>query len=152
MAHRDDDTPYIVIERRSGGFGGLLLGILIGAGLGILFAPRSGEETRAELRSGMRRFRKQAEDTMQTVQDSVADTFDAVRQNVTERVEAARDAFDAGRQAARETREEMERRVREARARARAGIQAARRPPASHSLGGGAPGADSSATESGLGD
>jgi len=32
------------------GFGGFLLGALVGAGLGVLFAPKSGKETRQELK------------------------------------------------------------------------------------------------------
>lgn len=35
---------------KKGGFGKLLAGVAIGAGLGILFAPKSGKETRAELK------------------------------------------------------------------------------------------------------
>ncbi len=38
-------------ERRSGGFGKFLTGVAIGVGLGILFAPKSGEETRKELKA-----------------------------------------------------------------------------------------------------
>lgn len=32
------------------GFGGFLFGALVGAGIGVLFAPKSGKETRAELK------------------------------------------------------------------------------------------------------
>lgn len=35
---------------RKSGFGKLVAGIAIGAGLGVLFAPKSGEETRKELK------------------------------------------------------------------------------------------------------
>ena len=46
-----NDVPYIVIERDGGGqIGGFLVGALLGAGLALLFAPKSGEETQAELR------------------------------------------------------------------------------------------------------
>ncbi len=38
-------------ERR--GLGGFFLGALVGAGLGVLFAPKSGKETRAELKEKM---------------------------------------------------------------------------------------------------
>lgn len=129
MSHHDDN-PYIVIERRGGGVGAFLLGTLIGAGVALLFAPRTGEETRAEIRTGVRRLRDRAEESVRTVQDAVAQTLDSVRSNVAERLDVARDAFEAGRQAARETREEMERRVRETRERVRAGVEAARRAPA----------------------
>jgi len=128
MSHHDD--PYIVIERRSGGIGAFLLGALVGAGVALLFAPRSGEQTRAEIRTGVRRLRERAEDTVRNVQDAVSQTLDTVRSGVSDRLDAARDAFEAGRQAARDTRDDVERRVRETRDRVRAGVEAARRPPA----------------------
>ncbi|MDB4887583.1 MAG: hypothetical protein JWN79_3021, partial [Gemmatimonadetes bacterium] len=44
MHHHDhDDEPYIVLEKHSGGVGNLLRGVLSGAGVALLFAPRSGE-------------------------------------------------------------------------------------------------------------
>ena len=46
MRHHHDDEPYIVIEKHSGDTGSLLLGVLIGAGIALLFAPGSGRETR----------------------------------------------------------------------------------------------------------
>ena len=41
--HHDDDEPYVVIEK-SGGMGSFFLGLAIGAGLALLFAPKSGRE------------------------------------------------------------------------------------------------------------
>lgn len=122
-----DDRPYIVIERHGGGVGAFLLGALAGAGAALLFAPRSGRETRDELRTGVLRLKERAEDTVRTVQDNVSDTITNVRAEVGNRVEAARDAFEAGRSAARETRADLERRISETRAGVRAGIEAARR-------------------------
>lgn len=121
-----EDGPYIVIERRSGGIGAFFWGALIGAGTALLLAPRSGEETRDELRTGVRRLRRRAEDAVREAQDAVLETFDGVKSEVEERIEAARDAFEAGRQAARETRADLDRRVAETRAGFRAGVEAAR--------------------------
>jgi gas vesicle protein len=121
-----DDLPYIVIERRTGGVGGFVYGALIGAGLALLFAPRSGRETRTEIRTGVERIRGRAEDVVRQVQESVTGTFEDVREEVNDRLDSAREAFEAGRQAARETRDQMERRVQQARAGVRAGVETAR--------------------------
>jgi gas vesicle protein len=121
-----DDLPYIVIERRSAGLGTFLWGAIVGAGVALLFAPRAGDQTREEIRSGVLRLRERAEDAVRQVQTGVSDTIQNVRGEVTGRVDAAREAFEAGRQAARETREDLERRVRDTRARVRAGYDAAR--------------------------
>ena len=119
-----DDAPYIVLERREGGVGSFLLGALIGAGVALLFAPRTGTETREELRAGVTRLRERAEDTVRTLQDSVTDTVGNVRSEVNDRIAVAREAFDAGRQAAKDTRRDMEKRVEEARLRVRANAEA----------------------------
>jgi len=125
---RHTDTPVVVIERSSGGFGGFVLGAVVGVAAALLYAPRTGEETRAELREGVRRMRDRAGDTVRDVQDSVGDTLDNVRSSVNDRIEQARDAFEAGRQSAREARDDMEKRANDTRERIRAGIDAARKP------------------------
>lgn len=38
------------MSKKKGGFGKLLAGLAIGAGIGVLFAPKKGEETRKELK------------------------------------------------------------------------------------------------------
>jgi gas vesicle protein len=121
-----DELPYIVIERRSGSAGAFLWGALLGAAAALLLAPRSGRETRDEIRAGALRIRDRAEDAVRSVTDSVQETVGDVRGEVQGRIEAAREAFDAGRRAARDTREEMEQRVREVRAGVRGGVDAAR--------------------------
>jgi gas vesicle protein len=121
-----EDMPYIIIERRSGGFGSLVLGALLGAGAALLLAPRSGRETRDEIRAGALRLRDRAEDAVRSVTDSVNETIGGVRGEVEGRVDAAREAFEAGRRAARETRRDMEARVREVRAGVRGGVDAVR--------------------------
>jgi gas vesicle protein len=121
-----DELPYIVIERRSSGMGALVWGALLGAGVALLFAPRSGRETRDEIRAGALRIRDRAEDAVRQVSDTVQGTIGDVRGEVQERIDSARDAFEAGRRAARDTRQEMEVRVREVRAGVRSGVEAAR--------------------------
>lgn len=121
------DEPYIVIERRSGDFGSFLLGIALGVGAALLLAPRSGADTRRELRRGVRRVREAAEGAAHDVAERVTDSFDHARSQLEARIDAARDAvemrktqvsdaIDVGRAAARNAREELERRIAETKA------------------------------------
>lgn len=116
-----DDAPYIVIERRSGGFTPFLWGALLGAGAALLLAPRSGEETQEEIRRNAMRLRSAAEGRVTTAReavhrtrDRVQDRVDTVRGAIETRADQARQALDAGRRAARDARSELERRVAEA--------------------------------------
>jgi gas vesicle protein len=128
----DDDEeyyeePYVIVERREAGIGPLLLGIAIGAGAALLFAPQSGEETRRGIARSARRAQDKAQDFVEDVSGTVADKFNEVRASVEERIEATLDsvddkrrrvsnAFHAGRAAAREARGELEQRIAESKA------------------------------------
>jgi hypothetical protein len=48
----DDDEPYVVIEKHSPGVGSFLVGVMIGAGIALLVAPRSGGETSSVVPGG----------------------------------------------------------------------------------------------------
>lgn len=120
-----EDMPYIVIERRSGGLTPFVWGALLGAGVALLLAPRSGEETQEEIRQSARRLRTAAEDRVNNVRDEVTgtitrtrnqlhDRLDTVRSVVESRADQARQAVDAGRRAAVDARSELQRRVAEA--------------------------------------
>ncbi len=50
---------------------GLLLGALIGAGVALLFAPQSGEETRRLIRRRARRFAADARDRYDDLKEKV---------------------------------------------------------------------------------
>jgi gas vesicle protein len=126
MAHRED-VPYVIIERRSGSAAAFLWGALLGAGAALLLAPRSGRETRDEIRASALRLRDCAEDTVRSVTGTVGEAIGGVRGEVEDRLDRAREAFEAGRDAARRSREQMEMRVREVRSGVRGGIDAARR-------------------------
>jgi gas vesicle protein len=121
------DEPYIIVERRETGIGSLLLGIAIGAGAALLFAPQSGEETRRGIARSARRAQEKAQDFVGDVSGTVADKFQEVRASVEERIESTLDAVDdkkrrvsnafhAGRAAAREARGELEQRIAESKA------------------------------------
>ena len=50
---------------------GILLGALVGAGLALLFAPQSGEETRRLIRKKTKRFAREAGDKIDDIRDNV---------------------------------------------------------------------------------
>ena len=139
MSHHDHDgDPYIVIEKHSAGVGTLLLGVAIGAGVALLFAPRSGEETRRDIGRRARRAGDTAKGAVQGVTDQVTDTFESARFRVEEQLESARTAIEikkqqvaraveAGREAAQQARGDLERRLAESKAQYAAGGDAARR-------------------------
>lgn len=123
------DEPYVIVEReRAGsGAGSLLLGLAVGAGLALLLAPQTGEETRRSIARRARRASEAAQDFVGDVSGTVADKFHEVRASVEERIEATLDtvdrkrrqvgnAFDAGRAAARQARGELEQRIAESKA------------------------------------
>lgn len=128
----DDDEPYlrepyVIVEKRDQGVGPLLLGIALGAGVALLLAPQSGEETRREIARRARRAQSAAQDFVGEVSGTVADKFQEVRASVEERIEATLEAVDdkkrrvsnayhAGRAAARDARGELEQRIAESKA------------------------------------
>jgi gas vesicle protein len=120
----DEDEPYVVIEKHEGSLGTFFVGLAVGAGLALLFAPKSGIETRRAIGDGARRVRDKAGDIVEDATEAVTDTFDAARSRVEERIDSVRSAVelkrqqvltavDAGRAAAQQAREELERRISE---------------------------------------
>lgn len=123
----DDDEPYVIIEKHQGSVGSFLVGLAVGAGIALLFAPRSGAETRAVIGGRARRVRDRAGEMVEDAAEAVTDTFDAARSRVEERIESVRhavelkkrqvlSAVDAGRAAAEQARDELERRIAETKA------------------------------------
>jgi gas vesicle protein len=121
------ERPYFVVDRQEAGFGSLLLGLALGAGVALLFAPQSGEETRRGLARSAKRAQQAAQDFVEDVSGTVADKFSDVRATVEERIDATfeavdakkrqvSNAFEAGRAAARQTRGELEDRIAERKA------------------------------------
>lgn len=122
-----DEDGYIIIEReRGGGFGSFLVGTLVGAGLALLFAPQSGEETQEEIKTRARKLKDAAEEKMREAQHTLEERLDEARHGVETRVDSVREAVESGRHAAREAREELGQRIERSKAAYRAGIDAAR--------------------------
>jgi gas vesicle protein len=133
----EDDEPYVVIERTSGGMSSFLVGLAVGAGLALLFAPQSGAETRRNITRSAKKMRRAAETAVGEVTEKVGDTFETAKQRVEEKIEEARGAIEtkrdqvhramqAGREAAQQAREDLERRLAETKAAYQAGAQVAR--------------------------
>ena len=137
----DDDEPYVIIEKQSGTLSSFFVGLAIGAGVALLFAPKSGVQTRRELQRRARRARRTARRVADDVTDTVVDTFHDARRRVEERIDTARQAIEvkkeqvqrameAGRAAAQQAREELERRIAETKASYQPGADTAAAMPA----------------------
>lgn len=122
--HEFDRQPFVVIERDEPGIGPLLLGVAIGAGLAVLFAPRAGADTRRMIGSRARRAGGRVKGVATEIAENVTSHVTDVRDRVNDRVGATRDAIrrgqeqvldavDAGRYAAAEAKTELERRIAE---------------------------------------
>ena len=119
-----DDDHMVVIERDSGSnaIGTFLLGLAVGAGAALLFAPASGEETRARLQEEARRagrrvkdmtdeFSEEVTDRVERTRSAIDNRVGRARDAVTSRANAVRDAAAVGREAALQARTELERAV-----------------------------------------
>lgn len=122
-----DEAPYIVIERDSGGgAGSFVLGALVGAGLALLFAPKSGAETQEDLKEQARKLRSVAEERVKEAQQQLEERLEGVRDGVQTRYEDVKEAVSAGRSAATDARSDLEGKLQRSKAAYRAGVQAAR--------------------------
>jgi len=129
----ENDDRYVVIEKHeSAGVAPFLVGLAIGAGVALLFAPRSGRATRRDIKRRADRVRQAAEDAVHDVTDTVSDTFTQARRKVEDQIDAVRQAVDlkkqqvtravdAGRAAAEEARLELEQRIADSKANYRTG-------------------------------
>ncbi len=122
MSHQHSDQPVVVVERSDSGLGGFLLGLAVGAGVALLFAPKTGEETRQQLKNTGRRLRTVATEKAEDLQDAmgggyertrdrIEEGLDSARETIGEKREAAQDAFEAGKSAVKTARSELERRL-----------------------------------------
>jgi len=123
----DEDEPIVVIEKSEPGIGAFIAGIAIGAGLGLLFAPRTGQETRRDLQRRAKKVGDQAQEFVTEVTETVGQKIQGAKESVENRIDSTRqavdlkrrqvsNAVDAGRAAAQQARVELEQRIAETKA------------------------------------
>jgi gas vesicle protein len=133
MARRDEED-VVVVERHGSGIAPFLWGLALGAALGLLFAPMSGDELRAEIGRRGRKLKDLAASKAEELEGMVSEGMRKARARVDEGIEGARrgvregrqfasDVAEAGRAAASTARDELERRLAEAREARRAGAR-----------------------------
>lgn len=95
------------MRHEEGGYGAgsillsFLLGGLVGAGVALLFAPRSGEETRRKIKELTEEVKEKAEDYVEQVKGKVTSTvgkgkefFEEKKSIITTAVEAGKEAYE----------------------------------------------------------
>lgn len=151
--HDGDDEVEIVIEERGGGVRTFLLGAVVGAGVALLLAPRSGRETQRELGRALAGLRDggvggaatSLTGSVGSLRGRVTGRLADVRQAVDDGLGRVRGAVEEGRLAARQARVELRRRVDEAKATYSAGRDGTPPPRSVPSIAGAAPPAARSA-------
>jgi hypothetical protein len=125
MARRKDNREVVYLERSGDSSAKWLFwGAVLGAGLALLYAPRSGEETRRHLQRRLWKLRAMTEEKL----DELAQQFGSGREALADLDEEDEDGLDEpddlpamrARPGGASAREELERRLSEARARRRA--------------------------------
>ena len=90
-------------EREGNSFLWFLAGLGVGAVVGVLYAPRSGEETRDVLLAKAQEGRDYVRNRAQEAREQAGDILERGRDVINQQKEQFRAAYEAGRQAYRET-------------------------------------------------
>ena len=113
----DDARAAVVIAR--GGLGSFLIGLAAGAGLALLLAPQTGEETRRTIKNRGRQLRSAAYDVLDDVQETANAGYERMRTGVETTIEDARrtvrDTKEVGAAVVHSAREELEQKLSDAR-------------------------------------
>lgn len=89
-------------ESNGSGILWFLAGLGIGAAVGILYAPRTGEETRQQIREAAEQGRDVVKDRARQAKEQAGTWADKGRDYLNNQKEQIRSAYEAGRQAYRE--------------------------------------------------
>lgn len=91
-----DDCRY---DGGSSGFMPFIMGAAIGAGLALVFAPRSGEETRQKANDVADDVRERVRKIIDDAEERIKETVDESRENLDEKREVFASAIAAGKEA-----------------------------------------------------
>jgi len=90
-------------ERDGSSFLWFLAGLGVGAVVGVLYAPRSGDETRDVIRTKAQEGAERARHHARRAREQANDWMDRGRDVISQQKEQFRNAYEAGRQAYHET-------------------------------------------------
>ena len=85
------------------GFGNFLLGLGVGIGIGMLFAPKSGDETRRIIKDKADEGKGYLKQRSTELRESANDLLDKGREALNRQRDTISDALEAGKQAYRDT-------------------------------------------------
>jgi len=91
---------YDRLEREDGSSSflmGLLAGTVLGAGLGMLFAPKAGSELRGQLGEQATRLRTTAAEGYQQATEKVSQGYQQATEKVSQMVDRGKEAYDRAR-------------------------------------------------------
>lgn len=88
-------------------FGGLMIGTAIGAAMGILFAPRSGRETRQVLKRSAQDLPQLAEELSSNVQYQAERITEQAQRTLDDAMVRLQEAIATGQEASRKLQEEL---------------------------------------------
>jgi gas vesicle protein len=92
-------AEVLIMADDSSSFGWFLAGVGLGALVGVLYAPKSGSETRDALRARAEEGRDYVRDRAREAKREAADWADRGRDAVNQQKDQFRAAYEAGRQA-----------------------------------------------------